>query len=103
MVFDYFQDSTFLFIVEIVMYSTFFLHVITFIFAIFTNIESIALIRNFIVGSDGCVIVYKLNRLRVITILVLLVPLFMLKDVFFFTVITGSVFFPFLGILWPVS
>ena len=74
-----------------------------FLFVVFNNIEEFEYIRRKVVDKHGNIDISRLNKLRVIEILVIMSPLLFLQDVFYLRIFVGIVMAITVGFLMPVS
>lgn len=76
---------------------------ILYLFSIFNNIQEIDLVKRLLLNHKGNMNVKRLIVLRLFVSVLVFGPLFLLEDVFYFTVIMGSMLSPVIGCVWPVS
>ena len=101
--FEYFTDNTIMNYVEMVFYVSNFFFTLTYVFSVFNNLENIDWIRKKVLDERNHISIFKLGILRVVVILIILSPLFVLKDLFYLRIISGNVISTFVGFFLPVS
>ena len=103
MSFDYLPDNKFTLALQVCFFASFIPHMIVYVFSIFNNLEEIGFVKKLLLNEGGNVIVKKLILLRFLVCIIVLCPLFFIKDAFFYIIILGCILCPIIGVIWPVS